>query len=373
MSINQFNPDYAIHPGEILEETLEARSIKKAEFAKLCGLSVKTISQIINKKAPVMPETAIQFERVLGVASHIWTNLDTSYRLHQAKEADRKNRENLVGWAKKFPVKELLKRHLIAQPNNPADLVEQMLRFFSVASVDAWEEKFKNYSVNFRHSRSYESAPEAVATWLRTCEARAEKIDVEQFDRDKFISALKQIRKLTNREPNVFEPKMKELCTVSGVALVYASEFANTHLYGATRWLNKDKALIMLSLRQKMEDHFWFSFFHEAAHLLLHGKKEVFLDEEDTKSNDKEEEANRFARNILIPQDQYEAFLRSVKRKYFSRQSVIDFASQINLSPGIVVGRLQHDRFIGFNTLNGLKQKFELIEENEKTSSPYSQ
>ena len=57
---NRFEPDYAIHPGEILEETLAARGIKKAELAERCQISTKHLSQIINGKAPVTADTAIQ-------------------------------------------------------------------------------------------------------------------------------------------------------------------------------------------------------------------------------------------------------------------------------------------------------------------------
>jgi len=83
--MDQFYPDYAIHPGEILMETLEARNMKKSELAERCGLSPKTVSLILNEKAPITPETAIQLERVLGVSANIWINLDANYRLHTTK------------------------------------------------------------------------------------------------------------------------------------------------------------------------------------------------------------------------------------------------------------------------------------------------
>ena len=83
-TLNQYTPDHAIHPGEILEETLEARGITRTAFAERSGLSLKTVSQIIHGKAPVSPETAIHFERVLGVSANIWNNLSAYYRLYVA-------------------------------------------------------------------------------------------------------------------------------------------------------------------------------------------------------------------------------------------------------------------------------------------------
>ena len=76
---------------------------------------------------------------------------------------------------------------------------------------------------------------------------------------------------------------------------------------GASRWVSPSKAIIQLSLRYRWEDHFWFSFFHEGAHVYLHGKRQAFIDlptaREDggVADGELEAEANRFAADILIP------------------------------------------------------------------------
>lgn len=353
---NQFDPNYVIHPGEILEETLEARGIKKAEFAKRCGLSAKTISQIINGKAPVSPEIAIQFKRVLGISAAIWNNLEAFYRLHTTQMTTRKKLERQVSWANKFPKAELIRRGIIKEPDSTVDAVEKLLNFFAVGSIEAWEEWFKKMSVVYRRSPSFKSAPEAVATWLRLGELYSESIDTYPFSKVEFNAVLKKIRRLTFEPPDVFNPKMKELCRNAGVALVFVPEFPKTHLSGATRWLNKDKALIMLSLRHKSDDHLWFSFFHEAAHVLIHGKRNVYLDEKNMVSNDDEKEADVFASNILIPEQEYAAFTAQGR---FSREDIKAFANKIRIAPGIIVGRLQHDKHIPYTWHNGLKRKFE--------------
>ncbi len=357
--MNQFLPDYAVHPGEILEETLASRGIKKSEFAKRCGVSDKTVSQIINGKAPVTPETAIQFERVLGVSAAVWSNLEAFYRLHTAQVAAREKLEKKIKWARKFPVKELVKRGIFEKPANDVDAVEKLLNFFGVGSVRAWEQRFKELSVVYRHSSSFKSAPESVATWLRLGELYAEDINTTPYSRTRFTAALREIRELTTEPPEVFEPRMKDICADAGVALVFVSELSGTHLSGATRWLSKDKALIILSLRHKSDDHLWFSFFHEAAHVIRHGKRGVFLDESDRMSGDKEDEANRFAANMLIPENEYLAF---IARGRFYRKDIEAFARRIGIAPGIVVGRLQHEGKIPYTWHNRLKRKFTLVE-----------
>lgn len=359
VATNQYNPDYAIHPGEILEETLDARGIKKTEFAGRCGLSIKTVSQIINGKAPVSPETAIQFERVLGVSANIWNNLDAAYRLHRAKLANRKELRRKTAWAQKFPVGQMIKDGWLENPANPTDLVGKLLSFFGVGTIEAWQDRFKSTQVAYRRSPAFKSSPEAVATWLRPSELLAENIEAAPYDAAVFKTNLKRIAELTDKPPQEFEPTLKDLCAESGVALVLMPEFPKTRLSGATRWLAKDKALLILSLRHKSDDHFWFSFFHEAAHILLHGKKMLFVDEVKSVDTPEEHEANRFAANLLIPVRDFQQFVERGDCR--SKKAILAFADQLGIAPGIVVGRMQHEEIIPFNWHADLKRKFELV------------
>jgi len=358
----QYKPDYAVHPGEILEETLESRNMKKIDLAERCSLSAKTVSQIIGGKAPITAETAIQLERVLSVSANVWSNLDTNYRLFQARLAARKETSKYRKWLEKFPVAQLVQQGIIEHKTDTAEMIEQLLDFFSVGSISAWQERIKHLQVAFRRSPSFQSSPESVAVWLRIGELRAEQVDCAPYNRSKFVNVLKEIRSLTCDAPDVFEPNLKQLCAKAGVALVFVSELPRTHLSGATRWIDKNKALIMLSLRYKSDDHFWFSFFHEAGHILRHSRKAIFLDEQDMELNDEEEWANHFAADMLIPNKMYNRFLAD--KGYSSPGGVRAFAQQLGIAPGIVVGRLQHDDVIPFRSLNDLKRRFRLVEKN---------
>jgi HTH-type transcriptional regulator/antitoxin HigA len=121
--------------------------------------------------------------------------------------------------------------------------------------------------------------------------------------------------------------------------------------------------LIQLSLYGKSNDRFWFTFFHEAAHILLHAnskedKKSIFLDDPNAAqtSDPRECEANEWSGNWLIPAEHI-AILPDLRTK----AAVIEFARLIGVHPGIVVGRLQHDRLIVPSWMNDLKQRFEFI------------
>lgn len=356
-----FSPDYAIHPGEILEETLAARNMQKSELAERCRLSTKTVSQIIGGKAPITPETAIQLERVLGISAKVWSNLDTNYRLFQARRAAQAELRDNEEWVNQFPITHLIKRGIIQRTSNKINIMEQLLDFFGVGSIEAWHERIRQMDVAYRQSPSFQSSPASVAAWLRLGELRAEDVICEPYNKSKFEVALDKIRGLTRERPEVFEPQMKELCAKAGVALVFVAELPKTHLSGATRWLTSDKALIMLSLRHKTDDYLWFSFFHEAGHILLHGKKAIFLDDENVmQQNDKEREADQFAAETLIPNETYHDFLRTTVS--VNQSSVLAYAQEIDIAPGIVVGRLQHAERIEWNQLNHLKCKFKLVE-----------
>jgi HTH-type transcriptional regulator / antitoxin HigA len=360
MKLYKYEPDYAVKPGEILEENLETRNIKKADLALRCGLSAKTISQIITGIAPVSPETALCFQRVLGVSANIWNNLEANYRLFLTKQKVRKELAKFAEWAGKFPVKQLFERGVLEPKEDFSEVIEQLLDFFGVGSVEAWEAKYRELQVAFRCSPSFKSSRESVASWLRIGELCAQKVECEPYNRMRFMKVLQHIRTLTSEDPEIFEPRMRQICAGAGVALAFVNELPDTHLSGATRWIAKDKALIMLSLRHKRDDYFWFSFFHEAGHILLGRKRSIFLDEINSWADPEEELANEYASDILIPKEQYKAFLED---NVFTPTSVRSFAQKIQVTPGIVVGRLQHDEKVSWrSSLNNLTRRFELIE-----------
>jgi len=359
--VNQFAPDYAVHPGEILEEILEAQGISKTEFAERSGLTPKTISWIVTGKNPVTSENAIVFERILGISAEVWNNLDAEFRLFQARQKARDSLDDAVEWSKRFPLAELVKRGVLPNTRDVKEKAAALLKFFRIKDHDAWTSLYGNMSVAFYKSAAFKSNYETVACWLRMAEIKAERIETVAYDADTFRKALSETRLLTNKRPEIFEPKMKKLCTKSGVALVFISELCDTHLSGATRWLTSNKAMIALSLRHKSDDHLWFTFFHEAGHILKHGKKDVYIDEEYGETTKQEQEANRFAAISLVPEDEYQEFVLSYPNP--TKRHVNNFARSIGIAPGIVVGRLQHDGVIKYSWLNDLKVRLKLIED----------
>jgi HTH-type transcriptional regulator / antitoxin HigA len=363
-----YKPDYAVHPGEYLEEILEVREIKKKDLSERIGISVKHLSQIINKQALLTSELSVQLERTLGVSANIWNNLSSDYSLFEARKKELKDLKSKKEWIKLFPIKDLKKIGLLPSINDPEVLIESLLAFFGIPNPEQWQQYYTQKAVSFRKSDAFNENLPHTSAWLRAGEIEASKIEAKPFVRDVFRKNLLEIRKLTVKKPRIFESEMKRLCAESGVILVFIPEFEKTHISGAVRWLTSEKALIIMSLRHKTNDHFWFTFFHEAAHVLMHSKKDIFIDDPEGYQSKEEDEANRYSRNILIPENVYAEF---IKEDIFFAENIKCFAKEICIHPGIVVGTLQHDKHIPYSWYNKLKEKFELREktvEEEKVS-----
>ncbi len=359
---NEYAPDTVSPPGETLEEVLISRGMSQAELAERTGRPKKTINEIIKGKAAITAETAIQFSRVLGISASFWMTREQNYREAIARTKEFQALDKQSVWLNTIPYRAMAKLGWIEQHQEKRLQLEELLKFFSVASFESWEGIWNSVSPAFRQSHAFRSEPGAVAAWLRKGEIEASLLECRSFDEQAFKAALTQLRGLSRNSPRECLPSMQNLCSASGVAVVFVPEIPGTRVWGATRWLSQTRALLQLSLRYKTDDHLWFTFFHEAGHILLHGKREVFVENDLDEKGAKEAEADAFARDWLIPVPQYRAFCR---RGSFSCASVSRFAHEIGIAPGIVVGRLQHDNLLGPALCNNLKKKVDWMSESE--------
>lgn len=351
---NQFMPDYAVPPGETLLETIEAIGMSQAELAERTGRPKKTINEIIKGKAAITPETALQFERVLGIPAGFWNNLERNYQETLARLNEQKSLQRQINWLKKMPLNMLIKMGWVKKHSDKVQQLQAVLNFFGVASPEQWETRWMGAQVSFRTSKVFSNNPYSIASWLRMGELTSRNISCKPFDASKFKNALLSIRQFTVKPPEHFQQEVIRSCADAGVAVAFVPEIPGIRASGATWWVTPNKAVVQLSLRYKSDDQLWFSFFHEAGHILLHGKKEVFIEGDD--KNSKEDEADSFASDALIPPKKYRQFIRD---RRCSKAAIQTFASELGIAPGIVVGRLQHDNKIHHSHCNDLKKKFE--------------
>ncbi len=353
---NQYDPNYVSPPGETLLELLKEKGMSQAELARRMGRPKKTINEIIRGKAAITPETALQIERVLGTPASFWNNREQYYRQYLARTEERKHLTSYVGWLKEFPIKAMIDKGWIQPHPDRVQQLHELLQFFGIAFPDQWNEQWSRNAVAYRKTYAFASDQEALAAWLRRGELEAQDISCRPYSAKRFREILNNIRHLTIKPPEEFCPELESLCSEAGVAVVFVPQLPRARVSGATCWLSSDKALIQLSLRYKMDDHLWFTFFHEAGHILLHGKRDVFLEGLDT-DDVKEQEANEFAANMLVPQARLKELL-DFRWGRIGKRSIQAFANEIGIAPGIVVGRLQHDEVIPFTHCNALKTRF---------------
>jgi HTH-type transcriptional regulator/antitoxin HigA len=375
----RYQPDYAVPPGESLAEILEDRGMSQAELARRTGISAKHINLILKGTAPISPDSALKLERVVGVPARVWNALEANYQGHISRLEESRGLEEQVGWASKELIKDLIKRGHIHRVSNQVDQLREVLRFFGVASVAAWNAIWDQPAATAAYRLAkLEGDPVALAAWMRIGELRAADADTAPFDRARLRDVLEDARALTvEADPRVWRPLLEQLCRSVGVVVIIEKELPRARVNGIARWITPSKALIQLSLRYLRDDIFWFTFFHEAAHLLLHGKRSgprevppthidptpyidpdlpTFIDMPSS-GGQREDEANEFAANLLIPPGRTTGLLSIA-----SLDDVRRVAAELGISPGIVVGRLHHDGIKPFSWGSALFTRYKFSE-----------
>jgi HTH-type transcriptional regulator/antitoxin HigA len=362
-----FIPDRVTPPGDTLREMIEHAGMTQVELAERTGLDKKTINLIAQAKAPVTQETALALEKVFGMPARFWMALEMQHAEQQARDQQRPHQSKWQAWARRFPYAQMCKWGWLARARSDREKVQQLLSFFGVAAPENFDSIYGQLGLSYRKSPKVKEKAELLAAWLRAGELEALKSEAAlEFDEPRFREGLKRIRELTTlEEPNDIVAKIKAICADAGVIFVMVPELPGLGISGVMRWLNK-RPLIQQCLRFRTNDQFWFTFFHEARHVLQKCKKEIFVEGEDLEAVERadcEQDANDFAGDFLIPSAEYEAFRATKARP--SSNDVRAFARAIGIHPAIVVGRLQRDSVLSWShPAKDLKLKYRWAEKN---------
>ena len=351
MTNTEFHPNWASAPGDTIIDILRERNLSEEEFARRLDYKIEDIKDLLQGRTAITLATARQLEQILGASVEFWMARDFQYRQDIAKFSITDEE-----WVNELPIEDMISFDWIQPVRALRDKISSSLSFFAVPNVRAWYEAYEGVlqTVAFKKSQAFESKPSSVATWLRQGEIRAEEIECKSWNAKRFEASLNKIRSLTRiKDPSKFLPELRRICAESGVALVIVRTPRGCPVSGATKFISKDKALLLLSFRYLTDDHFWFTFFHEAGHLLLHKHKSLFLESTDNLSTVEEEEADEFAENILIP-SQFKSELLRLRATH----QVIRFAVKLGISPGIVVGQLHHLGVLPQSYLRNLQRHY---------------
>ncbi|MFN2457993.1 MAG: ImmA/IrrE family metallo-endopeptidase [Chitinophagaceae bacterium] len=345
-------------PGDDIKETIAYYKMSQAELATRMGKTTSKIHDIITGKEPITVKTAIQLEKVLGRSAQYWLNRESNYREKLFRLQQEEFLHTCKDWLNEQPIKQLQQCGYLKARQIGPEMVEETLQFYAVASPDEWEEIYvKEYELaSYRKSPAFKDALGSMAAFLRIGEIEMRKLQLADFSKAAFKATLTKARELAAKHPANFKKKLQQLCAEAGVAIVYTMCLPKAPVSGATRWVG-NYPLIQLTDRHKTNDHFWFTFFHEAGHVLLHGKKDVFIEVDDDKhKTKKEKEADEFSAKWLLPED----FVNDLPED-FTEEDVVKVAKKYKIDPGIVVGRLQHLKLAPYHFGNSLKKKVKLL------------
>ncbi len=317
---------------------MEQADLAPRDLIPFIGSRAK-VSEILSGKRPLTMQMARALHANLGIPAAA---------LLQQPGGELRNALEGIDW-KRFPLAEMAKRGWIKkQPNLLAHAEEIMLGLIERAGgPDALPVAL--YRKN-DHARSNAKAdPYALKAWCWEVLARANATRLQAAYRPGTVD-LKFIRKVAKLSWSAEGPKLaREFLTKRGIHLVCLKHLPRTHLDGAALQLADGTPVIGLTLRYDRLDNFWFCLLHELAHVGRHmdGKRdEAFVDDlslrgvEGVRRDPKEDEADEWAENGLIPADVWNG---SQVRENPSPLTVMELAQRLEIHPSIVAGRVRHE------------------------------
>jgi HTH-type transcriptional regulator / antitoxin HigA len=354
----EIHSDLAVPPGEYLSEVLDDLGMSQADLARRMGRPAQAINEIVKGTKALTPETALQLEHVVGVPAHIWLGLEAEYRLTLARQVEWAEVERETQLLEAFPYKEMVSLACVVPVRKAQDKVRELRRFFGVASLTQLGQQ-PAYAPAFRVGGGARQPSEyGLAAWLHCGHVQAQGTEVALFNETALRAAIPALRKLTMAPAVEVASALRAQLAARGIVFALFPHFPKTYAQGATFWVTpRQKAVVLSSIRGKWADIFWFSVFHELGHLLLHGNA-TFVEVEGGQGtrDSAEEEADAFARDALVPAADYAAFAET---RDFSTGAITRFATAVQIHPGVVVGRLQHERLLPPNQCNQLRVRYE--------------
>jgi HTH-type transcriptional regulator/antitoxin HigA len=355
MSAASFDPDWVSPPGETIRDALAHTQLPSETLGNALGLTSENLRALLAGELEIDRETALGLSAALGGSQGFWLSRETNYRVRLNAQRASKTARDFDSFLQGLPLRDM-KAFGWLTDLDAAPLATVALRFFEDAPGD-WARSGAQVTeaVRFRTSNADESNPVAVASWLRRGVLQARALECEPWAPAKLADALSKIRGLTRlKAPEVFFPKLVDICSACGVAVVFVRTPTGCRASGATHF-DRNTAIIQLSFRYRSDDHFWFTVFHEIGHLLLHPETSLFMEGRDYEGTEEEVEANCFAADTLVPPEQAPA-LAGVKRDF---KSIMRLAREIGVSPGIVVGQMQKQELVRHDQFNFLKVRYD--------------
>ena len=358
-NIKEYKDIVAFHPGYYIADIINEMDISQAEFAERMGTTAKTLSQLLNGQANITNDLAKKLSVMMGTSTEVWQRLQNAYdqkiiEIQQAEDFDeQKELVKQIDYAYFVDVAGLPKT------KSTEEKISILCSFFKVSDLRIMLKP--DYLVSFRSGTSNNSYKKVLNSraWIQTAMNIAKDIETEPYSAKKLKGYLPELRNMTLQSPEVFLPRMREIFAECGVAFILLPHLKYSGVNGAVKWVNNERVVLAMNNRGLNADKFWFSLFHEIKHVFQQKIKTVFVSGTEAEminyNNTLEEEADRFASDYLIPPNELRRFAPT---RYTSDREIVEFAKSIGIHPGIVAGRLQHEKIIPQNRCSKLKEKY---------------
>lgn len=350
-----------IHPGETLKEILEERDMSQKELSLRTGFSGKHISTVLNGEKNISVSFAKKLEYALNIDAEFWMNLQNQYdkeliefdELHSISEEEVsifKSLKDIFAY--------IVEKGFISDIKQKEQSILELRKFFNVSNLDSIPSIVSAGAFRAQTSVNYD--PYVLFAWLKICESLSEKIETEYVPQEeqleKLLSLCPKIKELSLLPQEKFITELQNYFSSCGIAFVIIPAFEGAPIQGFIKTNQDGKTTIGMTFRQKRADIFWFTLFHEIGHFINGDSKQKFIDFESVE-NTRETKADNFAQKMLLDSSAYSQF---VNENNVSLKRIISFAESQNVAPSIVIGRLQHDKVIGWHEYTDVIQKYEV-------------
>lgn len=351
----EYEDKIAFHPGYYIKEVIDESGLTQEDFAKRLDTTPKNLSILIRGEQSLSLDIAMKLSRMLGTSVEYWLNLQKNYDTLIAEFQSMKELEQEKRIFKYFEYKYF--RDQFGLPDLPRQKNEQIKcvrEFLNVATLNVFTKP--DMAVSFRSSgrKENESSVVRANVMVQIAINQALKINVPKYNKKKFEKAVEYILTLTTQH-QIFFPLVQNAFAEAGVILVILPNLSGSNINGATKKIGQN-IMLMVNDRRLYSDTFWFTLFHEIGHIINGDYGITFVNEH----NEQEDAADKYAQDMLIPSEAYKKFIQA---NCFSEASIKKFADSIQRDPGIVLGRLQNDKKVPFNTdlSKSLRHQYKVI------------
>jgi HTH-type transcriptional regulator / antitoxin HigA len=278
-----FQPDWFSKPGDTLLTLMEQRELSSEDLARKLGCDQSMVQGLLSGAVAVDDGLAAALSKHVGGTPTFWRTRQTKYLAALARAAEAVPKDQGSRWVSQFPHRDIANNGWLSGKAKRNELVGAYLAYFGVNTPDEWSDRYERSmkETAFRSSPTFASKVGAISAWLRRGEIEASAIPCAAWQPRLLRQNLDAIRVLTKaKSPSYFLPRLRKICAEVGVAVVFVRAPAGCSASGATRFISPEKAMVILSFRYLTDDHFWFTFFHELGHLLLHKSSITFVDGE---------------------------------------------------------------------------------------------